>query len=279
MNQVLTLQDVILTIHEQLTILSDGVANGSSVFTSAKASFVSNGIKEGDRLFIINKGLFTVVSDPTSETSLNVDRTIPSGSSLTFSVARDIKQKIRGILAQDYPGSGDIELLKPVKFQGYIPGTYQASIREDEFSYTSRDGHILKGVSGLGSHPKGSLVTQDSHKTEVLFVQNLRLSTRITRSETPQFRTRYKRKRVLGVDYSVDFSILLHDLELEKRMKDPNKEYSIRVFYRIPETFQEDGFNLIGCHLSSDSVGNQDNADSTSDFSFVGVYRDEFAKN
>ncbi len=278
MSHVLTLNDVILTIHEQLTILNDGVADGSSVLISSNATFISTGIVEGDRLFIIDKGLFTVTSTPTSETTLTVDRPISSGNHLIFSVARDIKQKIKGVINHDYPGSGDLELLKPVKFQGYISGSYQATIENTVFSYTSRDGNVLKGVSGLGSYPAGTIVTQESHQTELLFVQNLRLATRITRSETPQFRTSSKRKRVLGIDYSVDFTVLLHDLELEKRLKDPSKDYAIRVFYRIPDTFQEDGFNVMGCHLSSDSIGNQDNVESTSDFSFIGSYRDNFSK-
>lgn len=278
MSQVLSLENVVLTLHEEKELQNDGVSDGSSIFNSANAKFVTNGIKKGDRLFVIDKGFFTVQSDPSSETQLEVDQTIPLGNALIYSVARDIGPKIRDVLAEDYSGSGDVILHNGQHFEGYISGTFEAFIEGDSFGYTSRDKNVLKGVTGLGSHSKGKVVWQSTQKPELIFVQNLRIASRIDRVEIPQVGTKYKRKKLVSTDYSIDFTGLFHDLDLDNQLKDPQKEYSIRVFYQLPESFVEDGFNIIGCSLTQEGVTNQDNTESFTEFSYVGAYRDEFVR-
>ena len=276
--QVHSLNDVYLSIYEEVELQADGVATGNTVLTSAKAKFISQGVVSGDRVFVIGKGFFTVASNPTLETQLTLDRNVVAGTDLKFSVAKDIKQRRRSVIAQKYAGSGDLTLLDAATFDGILSGSYSAIVGQDAFAYTSREGNILKGVSGLGSHTKGETVYQEFDRAELLFVQSLRTNTRIQKASVPQFRTKYKKKIKLSEDTQIAFSAFLADLDYDRRLKEGDKEYSIRVFYSMPETFQEDGFNLIGCSLDSENIGNQDNQNSVSEFSYTTTFKDTFTK-
>jgi hypothetical protein len=276
--QVHSLSDVFLSIHEEIELQDDGVTNGTATFISDKAKFLSNGVVQGDRVFIINRGFFTVVGSPASETELTLDKIVYAGSDLKFSVARDIPQRIRGSIAIDYPGSGDLTLKDGRGFSGILTGSYSAIVGQDPFTYTSREGNVLKGVSGLAAHSKFEIVYQELSTNELLFVQSLRINQNFQKAKVPQFRTNYKKKVILSEEIQLSISAFLVDLDYERRLKEGGNEYSIRVFYYMPETLQEDGFNLIGCSLDSEGVGNQDNQNSMSELVYAVTFKDTFTK-
>ena len=278
MEQVHDLNDVILTIYEEVELKNDGVADGSTTLTSSLAQFISKGVSKDDKLFIVDRGFFTVASDPILETQLVLDKAVPTGSSLKFSVGKNIAPRRRAVLDQNYSGSGDLVLRGASEFDGIVTGTYNAFIGSDTFQYTHRDNNTLKGVSGLGTHSKGVVVRQNRPKTELHFVQALRLGERSVKAMIPQFRTSYRKKVHLNTEITLDFSTLVTDLDLVKRLKNPEKEYAIRVFFKMPETFQEDGFNVIGCSILNANMNNQDNSNSTQELSYMGTYKDDFIK-
>ena len=278
MEQVHDLNDVILTIYEEVELQNDGVANGSTTLTSSHSQFISKGVSKGDKVFIVDRGFFTVASNPVLETQLVLDKAVPTGTSMKFSVGKNIAPRRRAVLSQDYAGSGDVELRGASEFDGIVTGSYSAFIGSDTFQYTSRDNNTLKGVSGLGAFSKGAVVRQDRPKTELHFVQALKMSERSVKAMIPQFRTSYRKKVHLNTEINLDISTLVTDLDLLKRLKDPEKEYAIRVFYKMPETFQEDGFNVIGCSILNSNVNNQDNSNSTQELSYAGTYKDDFVK-
>lgn len=276
--QTHSLNDVYLSVYEEVELQADGVSNGTAILTSNKAEFISNGVVQGDRVFIIGKGFYTVASDPTLETSITLDRNISAATELKFSAAKDIRQRRRAVISINYPGSGDLTLIDATGFQGILLGTYDAVVGEDPFTYTSREANVLKGVSGLASHAKGEVVYQEFLYTEILFVQSLRINTSIQKAEVPQFRTSYKKTLKLSEDHQLSFSAFLTDLDYFNRLKDGDKQYSIRVFYDLRDTYQEDGINLIGCSLDSESISNQDNQNSASEFTYTCTFRDIFTK-
>ena len=95
MEQVHDLNDVILTIYEEVELKNDGVADDSTTLTSSLAQFISKGVSKDDKVFIVDRGFFTVTSDPILETQLVLDKAVPTGSSLKFSVGKNIAPRRR----------------------------------------------------------------------------------------------------------------------------------------------------------------------------------------
>jgi|GEM_PF-4766362 len=273
-----SLEDAVLTVADELALHNDGVATGTTTLSSATGTFLSLGIAIGDKVFILGKGTFAVAQTPTLNTQLVLDRVVSAGTALRFSLGKSICSKKRSLLAADYSGSGDVHLIGGSEFNGIVVGSFQAQIADDAFQYTHRIGNTLKGVTGLGQHLKGSVVWQDRLKPEVLFVQNLKVSEKFNRVELPQLRSQAKKKKLLSTEHQIEFSTLLSDLELEKSLGDPNKSYTLQFFYKLPETFQEDGFLLLGCCIQSAGVSNQDNSVSVRELSYSATYGEIFVK-
>lgn len=115
--------------------------------------------------------------------------------------------------------------------------------------------------------------------SELIFVQSLKLTNTPQKAYVPQFRTSVKKSVLLGNRHQLEFSGLLHDVELEKKLKDPDKSYLFRIFYRVLKTDQEDGYCLFGCQLVQDSISNQENSNSVSDYAYIGSFRDTVIKS
>ncbi len=272
MRQIHSLNDATIILYDELELQQNGQATGTTTLSSPTAKFLSHGVKVGDLVFLLGQDAFEVTAPPVSETELILDRVMAAADDIVFSVARPVPLRKRAILAQNYSGVGDVILVSGSEFDGVLSGTYTAQIRETIFTYTSRQGNVLQDVQGLGPQSKGACAFQEYRKTELLFVQDLRVQKRPNRTLLPQFRTPAKRSVVLSTDITIEFSAWLNDLDFAKRITDANKNYVIWIEYDLADTIHEDAFVFLGCSVVNANVTNQDNANSNKELSYLATF-------